>query len=71
MVGKVRHEFARPGQAGTLLPANVPLDGGGGCGVAISPDGHVLSNQHLVAGEIGIHQRESGLALQPSECDKA
>lgn len=58
-MGMVRHEFARLVRAGSSFPATVPLDGGGS-GFAISTDGHVLSNYHLVTGEVGYYGREAG-----------
>lgn len=59
-MGMVRHEFSRLVKAGACFPARVPLDGGGS-GFSISPGGYVLSNFHLVVGEVGRFGRDRGV----------
>ena len=66
-MGMVRHEFARAAKSGATFPVTVPLDGGGS-GFAISDQGHVLTNYHLVTAEVSNFQREAGLLGQENLC---
>lgn len=65
--GMVRHEFSGAVRDGLSFPATVPLDGGGS-GFAISPDGLVVTNYHLVTAEILAHAREDGVIGHEVEC---
>jgi S1-C subfamily serine protease len=65
-MGMVRHEFSRVVRDGASFPAIVPLDGGG-TGFAIDRWGHVLTNYHLVTGEVDA-RREAGALHQEVRC---
>jgi S1-C subfamily serine protease len=66
-MGMVRHEFARLVRNGAAFPALTPLDGGG-TGFAINPSGHVLTNYHLVTGEVENRGRQAGLLHRETPC---
>lgn len=66
-MGMVRHEFSRLVKAGVTFPASIPLDGGGS-GFAIDPHGHVVTNYHLVRGEVDGHQRGHGVIGEEVLC---
>jgi S1-C subfamily serine protease len=66
-MGMVRHEFCAVVRSGASFPAAVPLQGGGS-GFAISAQGHVLTNYHLVTSEVANHRRESGALNQEVRC---
>ena len=66
-MGMVRHEFARHLREGGSLPAEIPLEGGG-TGFAITPEGHVLTNYHLLTAEIATHGREAGKVNDEVRC---
>ena len=59
-MGMVRHEFSRLVRVGATFPATCWLDGGG-TGFCFARGGLVLTNYHLVAGEVALHQREAGV----------
>lgn len=59
-MGMVRHEFSRLVRDGATFPATCWLDGGG-TGFCFDRGGLVLTNYHLVAGEVALHQREAGV----------
>ncbi|MEQ1503950.1 MAG: serine protease [Myxococcota bacterium] len=59
-MGMVRHEFAAVVAAGLPFPQVVPLDGGG-TGFAVSPAGHVVTNYHLVRGDVEARGRTGGV----------
>ena len=59
-MGMVRHEFSRLVRSGASFPADCWLDGGGS-GFCIDPHGLVLTNYHLVTGEVALHGREAGV----------
>lgn len=66
-MGMVRFEFSRHLRRGGTLPAELPLDGGGS-GFAITRQGHVLTNYHLVTSEIGNLAREPGALNAEAIC---
>jgi S1-C subfamily serine protease len=66
-MGMVRHEFSELVKAGASFPQSVPLQGGG-TGFAISADGHVLTNYHLVTSEVANHKRELGAINREVRC---
>ena len=66
-MGMVTHEFARAVRSGASFPAMVPLDGGG-TGFAVSRNGHVLTNYHMVVGEICSAGREAGALHHEVPC---
>ncbi len=59
-LGMVNHEFCQVVKRGDAFPASVMLDGGG-TGVAVSAQGHVLTNFHLATGEIERLGRNGGV----------
>lgn len=63
----VQHEFSRLVKAGAVFPATIPLDGGGS-GFAISPDGYVLTNFHLVPSEVSNNGRDGGVVNSEVLC---
>lgn len=63
----VQHEFAQAVRTGARFPVEVPLVGGGG-GFCIDAAGHVLSNYHLVAGEIERLGRQGGVLGAEQPC---
>lgn len=66
-MGMVRHEFCALVKAGARFPQSTPLQGGG-TGFAISADGHVLTNYHLVTSEVANHERELGAVNAEVRC---
>ncbi|PCE26263.1 hypothetical protein BWP39_17230 [Paraburkholderia acidicola] len=66
-MGMVRHEFAKLVRRNAEWPARIELDGGG-TGFAITSNGYVLTNYHLVTAEIANYQRESGLNAVETLC---
>lgn len=66
-MGMVRWEFSNLVKAGAQFPAETWLDGGGS-GFCIDQTGLVLTNYHLVTGEVGYHARESGVLDQEVPC---
>jgi len=58
-MGMVRHEFSRLVRQGATFPATDWLDGGG-TGFCFDKQGLVLTNYHLVTGEVANYQREAG-----------
>jgi S1-C subfamily serine protease len=54
-------------QQGGRFPASMVLDGGGS-GVAVSAGGHVLTNHHLVVGEVEQAGRKSGSIDSEQPC---
>ncbi len=65
-LGMVNHEFCQVVKRGDAFPASVMLDGGG-TGVAVSAQGHVLTNFHLATGEIERLGRNGGVL----DCEQA
>lgn len=63
----VNHEFCRVVRAGGSFPAQVTLDGGG-TAFAIDAHGHVLTNYHLVTGEIEQLGRTAGVLGREQRC---
>jgi len=66
-MGMVRWEFSNLVKAGAPFPAETWLDGGGS-GFCIDQSGLVLTNYHLVTGEVAYHARESGVVDQEVPC---
>jgi S1-C subfamily serine protease len=66
-MGMVRWEFSELVRAGAKFPAETWLDGGGS-GFCISNTGLVLTNYHLVTGEVAYHKREAGVVNQEVLC---
>jgi len=66
-LGMVNHEFCQVVRGGGGFPATVMLDGGG-TGCAIDARGHVLTNHHLVTGEIEHLKREGGALGVAQRC---
>lgn len=66
-MGMVRWEFSKLVRAGAQFPAETWLDGGGS-GFCIDKSGLVLTNYHLVTGEVAYHARESGVVDQEVPC---
>ncbi|MDP1655857.1 MAG: serine protease [Hylemonella sp.] len=58
-MGMVRHEFSRLVRQGATFPATDLLDGGG-TGFCFDKQGLVLTNYHLVTGEVANYHREAG-----------
>lgn len=63
----VQHEFAQAVRAGARFPVEVPLIGGGG-GSCLDAAGHVLTNYHLVTGEIERLGRQGGVLGVEQPC---
>lgn len=63
----VNHEFCQVVRGGGSFPATVLLDGGGS-GVAVDAHGHVLTNYHLVTGEVEQLRREGGVRGVEQRC---
>lgn len=63
----VNHEFCQVVKRGGVFPASMLLDGGG-TGVAVSAQGHVLTNFHLVTGEIERLGRNGGVLDREEVC---
>jgi S1-C subfamily serine protease len=55
-MGMVRHEFSQLVKEGGSFPATVWLKGGGS-GFCFDPRGLILTNYHLVTGEVASYQR--------------
>ena len=66
-LGMVNHEFCQVIERGAGFPASVMLEGGG-TGVAISAQGHVLTNFHLATGEIERLGRNGGALDREEPC---
>jgi S1-C subfamily serine protease len=66
-MGMVRHEFSRLVKEGTEFPATTWLDGGGS-GFCFDRSGLILTNFHLVTGEVALHRRESGVIGEEVLC---
>lgn len=66
-MGMVRWEFSNLVMAGAQFPAETWLDGGGS-GFCIDKSGLVLTNYHLVTGEVAYHARERGVLGQEVRC---
>lgn len=66
-MGMIRWEFSNLVKAGARFPAETWLDGGGS-GFCIDQSGSVLTNYHLVTGEVAHHARESGALNQEVPC---
>jgi S1-C subfamily serine protease len=66
-MGMVRHEFSELVKAGASFPQSVRLQGAG-TGFAVSGNGHVLTNFHMVTSEITHHRRESGAVNREVPC---
>jgi S1-C subfamily serine protease len=66
-LGMVNHEFCQVVKRGDTFPASVMLDGGG-TGVAVSAQGHVLTNFHLATGEIERLGRNGGVLDRQEVC---
>ena len=66
-MGMVRWEFSNLVKAGAQFPAETWLDGGGS-GFCIDQSGLVLTNYHLVTGEVAYHARENGVLDQEVPC---
>ena len=66
-MGMVRHEFSNAVKSDAQFPVSVRLDGGG-TGFAIDASGHVLTNYHLVTGEVANYKREPGVLHSEVQC---
>jgi S1-C subfamily serine protease len=66
-MGMVRWEFSQLVKAGRQFPAETWLNGGGS-GFCISSNGLILTNYHLVTGEVAFHSRRAGVLNQEVLC---
>lgn len=66
-MGMIRWEFSSLVKAGAPFPAETWL-AGGGSGFCIDRSGLVLTNYHLVTGEVAYHARETGVINREVRC---